>query len=458
MMSRGLARSRPGAPIWIGLIWIGLVALLAGNATANHINVITIDGSINPASSDYLQGAIQQSESDGAEMLLIELDTPGGLLSSTKDIIQAMLNAEVPIVVFVSPKGAWAASAGTFITLAGHIAAMAPGTSIGAASPISASGGGGTREEDHARSDVSMEKAEKMTMAFMESIATERKRNVEWALSAVREAEAIPQEEALKLGVIDLVAADRSDLLAQIDGMEIEMGGGLVVLDLEGAEIRVIEMTGMTKFFNFLASPDIAMLLVMAGMLGLYVEFQQPGMLVPGIFGACCLVLAGFAFQILPFSWIGLLVILVGMALLVLEIFVTSFGVLFSAGLICILIGGTMIFDMPEVSDLTVSFWPVLVPLVTGFAIVGGVVVILVTRSIFRSQTAGVDELLGLVGETRTALSPDGKVFIRGEYWSATADQEIANGEPVEVTAVEGMNLRVRRAASRTGTDPNASG
>jgi membrane-bound serine protease (ClpP class) len=433
----------------------GLLALFAGGAAASHINVITIDGSINPASSDYLQGAIRQSESDGAEALLIELDTPGGLLSSTKDIIQAMLNAKVPVIVFVSPKGAWAASAGTFITLAGHIAAMAPGTSIGAASPISASGGGGTREEDDERSDVSMEKAEKMTMAFMESIANERKRNVEWALSAVREAEAIAQDEALKLGVIDLVAADRADLLVQINGMEVEVEGELVTLDLDGAEVRIIEMTGMTKFFNFLASPDIAMLLVMAGMLGLYVEFQQPGMLVPGILGAFCLVLAGFAFQILPFSWIGLLVMLVGMALLVLEIFVTSFGVLFTLGIICVLVGGTMIFDMPEVSDLTVSFWEVLVPLVTGFAIVGGAVVLLVTRSIFRSQTAGVDELLGLIGEARTPLTPEGKVFIRGEYWTARGDQEIASGEPVEVTAVEGMSLLVRRAASRSRANPD---
>jgi len=437
---------------------LGLLALFAGSAWAGHINVITIDGSINPASSDYLQGAIRQSESDGAEALLIELDTPGGLLSSTKDIIQAMLNAEVPVIVFVSPKGAWAASAGTFITLAGHIAAMAPGTSIGAASPISASGGGGTREEDDERSDVSMEKAEKMTMAFMESIANERNRNVEWALSAVREAEAIAQDEALELGVIDLVASDRADLLKQINGMEIEVGDEVAILDLDGVEVRAIEMTGMTKFFNFLASPDIAMLLVMAGMLGLYIEFQQPGMLVPGILGAFCLVLAGFAFQILPFSWIGLLVMLVGMALLVLEIFVTSFGVLFTLGIICVLVGGTMIFDMPEVSDLTVSFWSVLVPLVTGFAIVGAVVVLLVTRSLFRSQTAGVDELLGLIGETRTALTPEGKVFIRGEYWSATADQEIASGESVEVTAVEGMSLRVRRALSSSRTDPDATG
>ncbi len=453
MMLRGLAPS-----LRIVATSLGLLALFAGSAAAGHINVITIDGMINSWSSDYLQDAIQQSESDGAEALLIELDTPGGLLTSTKDIIQAMLNAEVPVIVFVSPKGAWAASAGTFITLASHIAAMAPGTSIGAASPISASGGGGTRDDDNERSAVSMEKSEKMTMAFMEALATERKRNVEWALSAVREAEAIPQDEALKLGVIDLVAADRADLLEQVNGMEIEVGGERVVLDLDGVEVRIIEMTRMTKFFNFLASPDIAVLLVMAGMLGLYIEFQQPGMLIPGIFGAFCLVLAGFAFQILPFSWIGLLVMIVGMALLVLEIFVTSFGALFTLGVICVLVGGTMIFDVPEMGDFTLPFWSFLVPVVAGFAIVAGTVVLIVTRSIFGAQTAGVDELLGLIGETRTPLTPGGKVFVRGEYWSATADQEIASGEPVEVTAVEGMRLRVRRAVSGSRAASDATG
>ncbi|MFP8878680.1 MAG: ATP-dependent Clp protease proteolytic subunit, partial [Myxococcota bacterium] len=191
-----------------------LAALVCGTASAAaHVNVITIDGSINPASSDFLQNAIRQSESDGAQALLIELDTPGGLLSSTKDIIQAMLNAEVPVIVFVAPKGAWAASAGTFITLAGHVAAMAPGTSIGAASPISVTGSGGARGEDDERQDVSAEKAEKFTMAFMEAIASERDRNVEWAVSAVREAEAIPQDKALELGVIDFIANDRRDLL-----------------------------------------------------------------------------------------------------------------------------------------------------------------------------------------------------------------------------------------------------
>jgi len=254
---------------WVAACVCGVVGLAALPAFAAHVNVITISGSINPASSDYIQHAIEQSESESAEALLIELDTPGGLLASTKDIIQAILNSRVPVVVFVSPRGAWAASAGTFITLSGHVAAMAPGTSIGAASPVSISGGGGERGEEDERTDVSMEKAEKFTMAFIESIAKERERNVEWALSSVRTAEAVAQDEALELGVIDLIAENRSDLLAKIDGMTVRVDGAEQQLEVANAEVRIIEMPPLTRLFNYLASPDIAMILVMAGMLGL---------------------------------------------------------------------------------------------------------------------------------------------------------------------------------------------
>jgi membrane-bound serine protease (ClpP class) len=438
-----MKKSRRGA-----LVSAFLVALAAAlPASAAHVNAVTIAGSINPASSDYIQNAIEQSEIDGAMALLIELDTPGGLLASTKDIIQAILNARVPVVVFVSPRGAWAASAGTFITLAGHVAAMAPGTSIGAASPVMAGGGGGERDEEDERTDVAAEKAEKFTMAFIESIAKERDRNVEWALSSVREAEAIAQDEALELGVIDLVADDRADLFAKIDGMTVDLNGEQRTLDVANAEVREIEMATLTRLFNFLASPDVAMLLVMAGLLGLYVEFQQPGMMVPGIIGAICLVLAAIAFQILPFSWVGLMLIFVGMALMVAEIFVTSFGLLFAGGILCFLLGGSMLFDMPEVSDLTVSFWSVLVPAVAGFGVCAAFIIFAVGRSFLREQMSGVSELVGLVGQASTALSPEGRVFVRGEYWTAEADEDISAGERVEVTAVDGMRLRVRRSS-----------
>jgi membrane-bound serine protease (ClpP class) len=418
-------------------------------ARAQHVNVVTIDGSINPASSDHLQRAIALSEGDGAQALLVELDTPGGLLDATKDIVQAILNARVPVIVFVSPSGAWAASAGAFVTMAGHIAAMAPGTSIGAASPVDASGSGGSRDEEGEREDVGAQKAEKFTTAFIEAIAKQRKRNVEWAAKAVREAEAVTQEEALELGVIDLVAADTDELFRKLEGREVEIAGQTRVLALAGAERRRIEMTPLMKLLNVLADPQVAFVLGILGLLGLYVEFNQPGMIVPGVAGLVCLLLAAIAFQILPFSWLGLLILLLGMGLVVAEVFVSSYGVLMFAGLVCMLVGGSMVFDLPEVSDLTVPFWSVLVPVVAAFGAFAALVVFAVGRTLLLRQTAGVDELIGAMGRVVGDLAPGdpgGKVFIRGEYWSAVATEPIARGARVEVIAVEGLQLRVRRA------------
>jgi len=437
-----------------GLVAAVAVIASASIAQATHVNVITVDGSINPASSSYIQAAIARSEADGAEALLIELDTPGGLLSATKDIVQAMLAAKVPVVVFVSPQGAWAASAGAFVTLAANVAAMAPGTSIGAASPVGASGEGGSRDEEGGRTDVGAEKAEKFTTAFIESIARERKRNVEWAAKAVREAEAITQQEALELGVIDLVATDTDDLIEKLEGREVEIDGETRTLHLAGAAVHRIAMTPLERLFNTLADPSVAFLLLMAGLAGLYIEFNHPGVIVPGVAGAVCLVLAGIAFQILPFSWVGLLMLLFGLGLVVAELFVTSFGVLLVAGLVCILLGGTMVFDVPEVSDLTISFWQVLVPVVTAFGVVAAGVIYVVGRTMLMRQTAGVDELIGATARVVNDLDPEGKVFVRGEYWTATSDSAVARGGRVEVVAVEGLRLRVRPASesgARTG-------
>ena len=205
-------------------------------------------------------------------------------------------------------------------------------------------------------------------------------------------------------------------------------------------------MDFITSVFNFLSSPDIAIMLAMAGLLGLYVEFNNPGLLLPGVVGVVCLILAGIAFQILPFDWVGLLLLIVGMGLIAAEAFTPTFGALFLGGIICFLVGGSMVFDMPELNDLSVSFWPVLVPMSVAFAIVSGIVVFAVGRSNFREQTAGVSELIGLVGKATTALDPEGKVFVRGEYWNANADGEVGQGQAVEVMGVDGLLLRVRRA------------
>jgi membrane-bound serine protease (ClpP class) len=407
--------------------------------------VVRIAGSINPASSDFLRKAIAQGEQQGAALLVIELDTPGGLVASTKDIIQAMLNARVPVAVFVSPQGAWAGSAGTFITIAAHVAAMAPGSSIGAAHPVGI-GGGAPPGEEGKGGDVAARKAENLLAAFIESIARERERNVEWAVKAVRESVAVTAEEALRLHVIDLVAADRRDLLRRIDGREVELAGERVTLAIAGAAEHEIPMPLLTRFLNVLVDPNVAVILLLAGVLGLYVELNQPGTLVPGVIGGICLVLALVAMQILPFSWLGLLLLATGIGLLAAEAFVGSYGLLFVAGLVCFLMGGSMLFDRPELSDLDVDFWSVLVPAVAGLGIFGGLVVYAVGRTLGRPQTAGVGELVGMLGTATTGLGPSGTVFVRGEYWRARATEPVEAKERVEVVDVRGLELTVRRA------------
>jgi membrane-bound serine protease (ClpP class) len=432
------------------LVVCGTVVPASRAEAAGRINLVVISGSINPASADYLIEAIATSESDGAAALLIEMDTPGGLVSSTKDIIQAILNSKVPVIVYVSPRGAWAASAGTFITVSAHVAAMAPSTSIGAAHPVSVGGGGqeGSEEAEGAR-DLSMEKAENLLAAYMETIAKKRGRNVEWVVDAVRNSKAIGEEEAVELGVVDLVAESRSELLEAIEGREVEVDGEQWALKLTGAVVLPIEMTPLQALFNFLADPNVAMILMMAGLLGIYVEVNNPGLIVPGVAGAICLLLTGIAFQILPFSWVGLILVFAGIGLLVAEVFITSYGALFAAGIVCFLLGGNMLFDRPEVSDLGVSFWTVLVPAVVAMAVFGGIVIVSLGRSLMAAGRAGVDDLLGQVGIASTALDPEGRVHVRGEYWNVEAEEPVAEGESVEVVAVDGLHLRVRRTDRR---------
>jgi membrane-bound serine protease (ClpP class) len=410
------------------------------------VYVARIAGSINPASSDYLKRSIAQSEAENAAILVIELDTPGGLVASTKDIIQSMLNARVPVVVFVSPQGAWAGSAGTFITIAAHVAAMAPGSSIGAAHPVGIGGGGGGGEGEDKEKDVASQKAENLLAAFMESIAKERDRNVEWAVKAVRESVAVTAEEALRLKVIDLVATDRADLLRKIDGREVRLGDGRAKLAIANATQRELEMPLLTKIFNVIVDPNVAVLLLAAGGLLLYIEFNQPGLVAPGIVGAVCIVLALIAVEALPFSWVGLLLVLTGLALMGAEAYVSSYGVLFALGLACFLLGGTMAFDRPELSDLDVDFWSVLVPTAGALAGFGALVVFAIGRTLRRPQTAGVGEMLGMVGRAATALGPEGTVFVRGEYWRARATEPVAAEERVEIVGVSGLELTVRRA------------
>jgi len=407
---------------------------------SRHVHLIAIDAGINPATADFIHESIIRAQRDGAQALIIELDTPGGLLDSTKSIVKDLLGAALPVIVYIAPSGAGAASAGVFVTMAAHIAAMAPGTNIGAAHPVGGQGediGGDMRE-----------KVENFTVSLSKTIAQERGRNVEWAEKAVRESVSVTEQEALKLHVIDLVATNRDDLLRQADGREVSVQGTKVKLELAGAEVIQFEMRLKQKLLNVLANPNVAYLLMMAGMLGLYVEFTHPGVFFPGVAGGICLLLALTALQVLPMNYSGLALVILGIGLLISELFLPSFGVMGVGGIISFVLGSLLLFDTPG-SDLSVDPNIVYAAAATfgGFTLL---VSYLVVRSQRRRPALGREGLIGEIGEVRQRVatgSLGGKVFVHGEYWNAAADESIEVGEPVEVLSVDGMRLRVRRVA-----------
>jgi membrane-bound serine protease (ClpP class) len=417
--------------------------------------IATVKGTINPASADYLVSAIEQAEREEAALLIVELDTPGGILSAAQEIVQAILDADVPIAVFVSPRGAWAASAGAFITMAGHIAAMTPDSSIGAAHPVNPFGGnerGPAQDGEEGPpppADLGLEKAENFTVSFIEAIARERGRNVEWAAKAVRESIAATAHEALELNVIDLVARDRAELLEQVDGRVVEITSGRVRLAVADAEPRELPMGLLARFLHAIWDPTIALMLLTAGGVLLWIEFSTPGVSVPGILGAICILVGAVSLSVVPFSWLGLLLFVGGLVLMGLELVTPAHGALFAAGVLAMLLGGSLVFDRPDASDLNVPFWSVVAPIVGSFAAFAGLVAFSVGRVLRRPSKLGEGELIGMRGVASTALTPSGTVALRGELWSADADGEIAQGESVEVTEIDGMRLRVRRAAKR---------
>lgn len=414
----------------------------ADGGAGKTVQVIVIDGGINPASADFIRESIAVAHQEGAAALLIELDTPGGLLDSTKDIVKDMLGAPLPVIVYVAPSGAGAASAGVFITMAGNIAAMAPGTNIGAAHPVGGQGediGGDMRE-----------KVANFTASMSKSIAQERGRNVEWAEKAVRESVSITEQEALELRVIDIVATSREDLLRQASGREVTVANRRETLQLGGAQMVTREMRLKQKIINVLANPNVAYLLMMAGLLGLYVELTNPGVLFPGVAGAICLLLGLTALQVLPINYSGLALIGLGLALFIAELFLPSFGTLGIGGIIAFVLGSLLLFDSSE-SDLTLDPNIVYAAAATfaGFTFAVGY---LIVRSQREQPALGREGLIGKTGDVRQAIRPGaaGKVFIHGEYWNAVAHEAIGVGEPVEIERIDGLQLTVRRARQTT--------
>jgi membrane-bound serine protease (ClpP class) len=420
--------------------WLALVAagglLPAPAAAAAPVSTIQIDGVISPVTVRLLETALARAQADGASALVIQLDTPGGLERSMRLICQRLLNAEIPVIVYVAPTGARAASAGVFVTMAAHVAAMAPATNIGAAHPV-AMGGGVDKE--------SMRKIENDAAAFARTIATERGRNADWAEKAVRQSVSITEREAVKLKVVDLVAESLTDLLDKIDGRSVKTAKGAVTLQTRGATVKAIEIGFRDRVLNVITDPNVAYVLMMLGMLGLFFELSNPGVILPGVVGGISLILAFFAFQSLPINYAGLLLILFGIVLMIAEIKVVSHGVLAIGGIVSMGLGSLMLFDAPEVG-FRVSWW-VILPTVGATAGVFLFVVAAGLRALTARSAVGAPALVGQTGVARGALSPEGQVLVQGELWRAVArGAPVEEGSRVRVIDVQGLTLTVEKA------------
>jgi membrane-bound serine protease (ClpP class) len=419
-------------------LWLRGVPVTIGADTV--INVHQVEGVINPVVVEYMTDSIRRAEEAKDVAVIFQLDTPGGLVDSTREIVKALLNANVPTVVYVAPSGARAASAGTFITMAGHIAAMAPGTNIGAAHPVS---GEGKDIEGDMR-----QKAENDLAAFARSIAEKRRRNAEWAEKAVRESVAVTEVEAREQRVIDVIAEDIPDLVKQLNGRQVTLVQGAVTLHTEGATVRMQQMTWRQRLLAALSHPQIALMLLSLGSIGLLVELYNPGLIFPGVVGALALLLAFYSLQTLPVNYTGLLLIGLGMVMFILEIKVTSFGMLILGGIVSMSLGALMLIDSPEEY--------LRIPLATIVLVVGttaGLFLFVVgaaVRSVGRKPVSGREGMLGAIGMVRGRIEPTGTVFVHGTLWSARSASPIEVGEIVRVIGIEGMRLTVEKVTEET--------
>jgi membrane-bound serine protease (ClpP class) len=404
------------------------------------VDVITIKGTINPVLVDYVERAIEEAEETGAEALIIQMDTPGGLDTAMRDIIQQIVNSRVPVVVYVSPSGARAASAGVFITIAGHVAAMAPNTAIGAAHPVALS-----EEGEAAMSEAMEEKVVNDAAAYIRSIAEAHGRNMEWAEKAVRESVSATEREALELNVIDLISPDLETLLVQLDGRQVTMlNDQQVTLQTQGAYINDVPMRTIENFLYAIADPNIAYLLLSLATLGIMVEIFNPGLIFPGVVGGISLLLAFYSLGVLPVNYAGILFIVLAFGLFVGEVLTTTFGLFTAGGVISLVIGSLILFQgAPPLFRVD----PWLIATVT--IVIAGALAFILNRAISahrRQAKTGREELIGKTAMVKVSLNPEGTVFFKGERWSAISeDGEIKPGEEVIIKKVDGLTLHVGR-------------
>lgn len=400
------------------------------------INIANVSGVIGPVSAEYLIGAIEKAESESADCLIIKLDTPGGLDESMREIIKKMLNAKIPIIVYVHPSGGRCASAGVFITYAAHIAAMTPGTNIGAAHPVAMGG----KMDEEMKAKVTNDAA-----IYIKSIAEKRKRNKEWAEKAVRKSVSVTEKEALKLGVIDIVADNITELIEKLDGKEVEILSEKITIHTKDKEQKEIPWTTRQNILEKLSNPNIAYILLMLGIYGLIAEFSHPGAIFPGVFGAVSLVLAFFSFQILPVNYAGLILILLGITLFIFEVLTPTYGPLAAGGIISMFLGSVMLFKPGA------PFFQISIPLIITVTACTAAFFIFALGMAFKiwrkKPTTGKKGLIAEIGKVRGKIKgeEEGAVFVHGEIWKAIADETIEKGVKVKVVDVDGLMLKVER-------------
>jgi membrane-bound serine protease (ClpP class) len=440
-LPRRFVRTAALAVLSLGLLSFVLPLFAQGQVGPRPVHRVKVKAAVHPVSAELIQDSIREAEDAGAAALVVELDTPGGLLTSTREITSAILGSRVPVVVYVAPSGAQAASAGFFLLMAADIAAMAPGTNTGAAHPVLGQGG--------APDEVMGKKMEEDAAAFIRSLAARNGRNAKLAQAAVVESRSYTAHEALEGKLIDAVAPSLPALLRQIDGRPVRKGERSVTLRTARAEIVEVEVSPFRKILGVIADPNIAYILLTLGFLGLYFELMNPGAILPGVVGAVCLILAFFALSVLPVNYAGVALILLAIVLFIAEIKVTSYGMLTVAGVISMVLGALMLFKTPEPA-LRVSLELIAVLAVFTLAMVGFLMwmALRIRRAPVRT---GLEGLLHEIGTARSVLAPRGKVFVHGEIWDALAEEPVAAGEPVQVVGVRNLTLSVRRLPGTSG-------
>ncbi len=423
--------------------------LLAGSilltATPKEIWVLEVDGVINPVSASYINDNLRKAQPDQVECLIIQMDTPGGLMTSMRDIIKNILNSEIPVVVYVSPRGAQCASAGVFIAVSAHFVAMSPGTNIGAAHPVNLGGGGIGGQPDSASSQTMIEKATNDAVAYIRSLARERGRNEDWLEKAVRESASITETEAVKINVVDVVVDNLDELLKILDGKTFKLPSGEKTVHTQEATIRFRPVGIHHRILDVISDPTVAYILLMLGFYGIYFELSNPGAIFPGVLGAIFLILAFFAFQVLPINYAGLALIILGIILFILEVKIISYGLLTIGGIVAMTLGSLMLIDVNQAPEIleAVSL-KVILPIVIFTAAFVIISLTLALKAHKRKPTTGIEGMIGETGQTITDVDKTGMAIVHGEYWKVSSDTPILKGTEIVVLDVDRMVLKVK--------------